>query len=132
MQKLLSYEHPDLTILSGDQITGEFMSGNATVYYDMMLRPLVEGGYRWASVYGNHDAGPAFDRRDLMKVEQGYDGCYSKEGPRNITGVTNYYVPIYASEPRGGADNDEEDIPALILWFLDSNGNASIPHPVDW
>jgi hypothetical protein len=46
IRDVLRWEHPDFVVFTGDQVTGEFMYPNVTEYMDILLRPLVDGGYR--------------------------------------------------------------------------------------
>ncbi|KAJ3044744.1 hypothetical protein HDV00_001148 [Rhizophlyctis rosea] len=132
LKTLLDIEKPDLVVFTGDQITADFMGSNATAYYEMLLQPLIEGGYKWASVYGNHDNGRTVSREELMHLEQNYPLSYSQYGPKTLKGVTNYHLPLYAHLPQGMRPDKEH--PHLIMHFVDSHGNASEPHgkDMDW
>ncbi|KAI8813936.1 Metallo-dependent phosphatase-like protein [Cladochytrium replicatum] len=121
LRTLLSLEEPDFVVLLGDQVTGEFIP-NATKYIDMLVQPLVEKNTKFSSTFGNHaDSGPNFARKDLLLAELQYDLSYSQLGPTTIHGVSNYWLPVY----RHNASESGDDKPAFIMWFLDSNGNAS-------
>lgn len=117
MQGVLEFEGPQLVVLNGDLITGEnTMLENATDYIDMIVKPLVRGGHRWASSYGNHDAAFNLSSLAMLEREQRYDSlCLtSNMVAGDDVGTTNYYVPVY------GALGDA--VPKLILWFFDSQG----------
>ncbi len=50
MNLVLDAETPDFVVLNGDLITGEnTLAFNSTKYLDEIVKPLVKGGYRWAS-----------------------------------------------------------------------------------
>jgi hypothetical protein len=50
-------ERPDFVVFTGDFITGDAILSNSTGFIDTLLTPVVAGGYKWASTYGNHDNG---------------------------------------------------------------------------
>src|SRR5690348_7239402 len=107
-----------------------------------MTIPFFKMQFRFASVYGNHDVGPNVTRQEILAAEQKYFPlCYTQEGPYlSRFGVTNYnlkvYPPLNASQPDKTNDiAEEEEKPALILWFFDSQGgkdeHGEIPAVVD-
>jgi len=116
MADILEFEHPDFVVFTGDLITGDVLVVNATGYIDLLLTPLVEGNYRWAATYGNHDNGIAVTREAIFKTESKYDLSYTQHGSEDLLGLTNYYLPVYS------ATAEENSAPALILWFFDSRG----------
>ncbi|KAI9208521.1 Metallo-dependent phosphatase-like protein [Polychytrium aggregatum] len=125
LEAVLLAENPDFSIYMGDQITGEFMFSNASLYYQILTKPLRDSNFRWAAVYGNHDTGPNFASIDLLNTEQMYSLSHTQRGFSNITGITNYWLPVYGSTPNATMFNGVE-VPTMILWFFDSNGNASM------
>ncbi|CAL8096258.1 unnamed protein product [Orchesella dallaii] len=132
IEDALQWENPDFVIFTGDQVTGELMYPNGTDYIHILLTPFVEKGYRWASVYGNHDIGPNLTRLEILQAEQSYgDLCYTKQVRTDLPGVTNYFIPIYAAEN----DTIEEEQPVMIWWFFDSQGGRNQfgqqPHYID-
>ena len=133
MNNILDSEDPDFVILSsfpslkvmdlilidsidGDLITGEntFLT-NSTKYLDVVVKPLVERGLRWASTYGNHDSQYNLSRPALFAEESKYSLSYTSTTP-SISGITNYYLPLYPAK--------ENCDPVAILWFFDSRGGA--------
>jgi hypothetical protein len=117
MSKILGYETPDFVVFTGDFITGDAIFINSTGFIRTLLQPVIQGGYRWASTYGNHDNGIATTREQIYAVETSYENCYTQnDGTDAILGLTNYYLPIYPAEEVEG------EIPKLILWFFDSRG----------
>lgn len=117
MRGVLDTEGPQLVVLNGDLITGEnTMLENSTDYIDIIVKPLVDGGYRWASSYGNHDAAFNLSSKAMLEREHQYGGsCLTSSMVAGTdVGTTNYYVPVY------GASGDA--VPKLVLWFFDSQG----------
>ena len=130
MRQVLSQERPDFVILNGDLITGEnTFAFNSTGYVDQIVAPLVEGGYSWASTYGNHDSKYNLSREALYAEEKKYAGAYTQHGPAGTDGVTNYVVPVFPSKTTGSSQT-----PVALLWFFDSRGGSeyqSLPANVD-
>ncbi|KAL2104980.1 hypothetical protein VUR80DRAFT_9206 [Thermomyces stellatus] len=117
MRAVLAAEAPDLVVLNGDLITGEnTFRENATAYVDVLVRPMVEAGVRWASTYGNHDSQFNLSREAVFDAESRYDLSQTRRADPELPGVTNYYLEIaHASAP---------DRPSAILWFFDSRGGS--------
>ena len=130
MRQVLSQEQPDFVILNGDLITGEnTFAFNSTNYVDEIVAPLVEGGYRWASTYGNHDSKYNLSREALYAQEKKYANAYTEHGPAGTDGVTNYVLPVFPSNTTGSSQK-----PVALLWFFDSRGGSeyqSLPANVD-
>lgn len=127
IRDILSWEDPHLVIFTGDQVTaGQLQEGNATDYIHLLLQPLVQGRYRWASAYGNHDGGPNLPREAILAAEQSYgDLCFTQNMTPDLgedVGVTNYFVPVFP--PTGSR-------PVMLLWFFDSRGGLKVPFYVD-
>jgi hypothetical protein len=49
----LGWEKPDFVVFTGDILTAENMYPNASDYIHIVMKPLVDQGYKWASTYGN-------------------------------------------------------------------------------
>ena len=117
MRDVLNVEHPSLVVLNGDLITGEnTMLENATNYVDMIVKPIVDKGKRWASTYGNHDAAFNLSSKAMLERERQYGSSSLTNSmvASHKAGVTNYYIPVF--------DKEDDVVPALILWFFDSQG----------
>jgi len=128
MRDILDWEHPDFVIFTGDQLNGDVLFPNATEYVHMLLKPVVEKSYRWASVYGNHDIGINLKRLDILKAEQTYgELCYTTQMNPSLPGVTNYYIPVYAPQNATNSSSaNENEKPVMIWWFLDSQGGWNL------
>ena len=123
MCQVLAQEKPNFVVLNGDLITGEnTFAFNSTKYVDQIVEPLVEGGYAWASTYGNHDSKYNLSRQALYAEEAKYPSSYTMHGPPGTDGVTNYVLPIYPYQ--GGIHHT----PVALLWFFDSRGGAEYQH----
>ena len=62
-----------------------------------MLSPCLQHDTPWAHVFGNHDdlSVEHGDRDTLMKYDQTFNLSHSVRGPRDLFGVSNYFLPIY-------------------------------------
>ena len=130
MRQVLAQEQPDFVVLNGDLITGEnTFALNSTGYVDEIVAPLVQGGYCWASTYGNHDSKYNLSREALYAEEQKYTNAYTQHGPAGTDGVTNYVLEVYSPVTTGHIPG-----PMALLWFFDSRGGSayqSLPANVD-
>ncbi|KAI9363920.1 Metallo-dependent phosphatase-like protein [Zopfochytrium polystomum] len=121
----------DLVVLDGDQVTGEDIvasgQNNLTHYLDFIYEPMEALAIPWASVLGNHDDGGVqgddpvqqpgeFSRKEAVVHEMRKPLSLTREGPPNVTGITNYWLPIMAEA--------NDSAPAAVLFFLDSGGSA--------
>ena len=119
IRHVLDNEKPDFVIMNGDLITGEnTYHHNSTLNFDVLVKPLVDGGYRWASTYGNHDSKFNLSREALFEREHRYEGALTQHGPSGTDGVTNYMIPIYPSK------SSREGKPVALLYFFDSRGGS--------
>ncbi|KAJ5814115.1 uncharacterized protein N7503_000865 [Penicillium pulvis] len=119
MDYVLDKEKPQLVVINGDLISGEATkASNSSKYLDQVVSPLVNGGYLWASTYGNHDSELNLDpRKDIYDKEKLYKNSLTQSlVSDSAAGVTNYYLPVFS---QGGS---EGDTPVLLLWFFDSKG----------
>ena len=130
MRQVLAQEQPNFVVLNGDLITGEnTFAFNSTGYVDQIVAPLVEGGYDWASTYGNHDSKYNLSREALYAGERKYENAYTQHGPAGTDGVTNYVLPVFSSNAAEASQS-----PVALLWFFDSRGGSeyqSLPANVD-
>ena len=130
MRQVLSQEQPNFVVLNGDLITGEnTFAFNSTGYVDEIVTPLVQGGYVWASTYGNHDSKYNLSREALYAEEKKYGNAYTQHGPAGTDGVTNYVLPVFPANTTGSSQK-----PVALLWFFDSRGGSeyqSLPANVD-
>lgn len=119
MNRVLASEYPDLVVFNGDLITGDNLpKENSTHHIDKIVQPLLDHDLTWASAYGNHDSAYNLDRDALLKREQGWPNSRTLKMVEDAdAGVTNYYLPVYASD-----DAEGKGTPAMLLWFFDSRG----------
>lgn len=109
MRQILDVEEPQLVVLTGDFLGS---SGQPRQMMKLCAQPMAERHIPWAVVMGNHDDEGTKDRRGLMDIVMSMPYSVSQQGPKDITGVSNYYLPVVSAD--GGQKQ-------WILYFLDSN-----------
>ncbi|TEA16895.1 putative inactive purple acid phosphatase 16 [Colletotrichum sidae] len=118
MNDVLDGAKPDLVVLNGDLITGEnAFRENASLILDTLVKPMLDRDLPWASTYGNHDHQFNLSGSDTLAREQQWPNGRTQSMVSGDVGVTNYYLPVYASD----CANDS-CTPELVLWFFDSRG----------
>ncbi|KAJ0302620.1 hypothetical protein COL516b_007158 [Colletotrichum fioriniae] len=117
--KVLDDAKPDLVVLNGDLITGEnAFAENATFVLDQLVKPIVDRNIPWASTYGNHDYQQNVTGSDIMARERQWPNSRTQRMVSDSNaGVSNYYLPVYASDC-----TKDDCTPELVLWFFDSRG----------
>ncbi|KAL2679185.1 hypothetical protein Neosp_009948 [[Neocosmospora] mangrovei] len=107
----------DLAVINGDIISRDNLMPNSTGYLDQALKPLIDRGMAWASVYGNHENNNMRSVKDVFRREKQFRGSQTLSMvPGKDAGITNYYLPVYDSKCNRG----HRCVPKLILWFFDS------------
>lgn len=116
VRRILASEQPDLVVLTGDMIWSD---GVADPKGSMRraIAPIVEAGFPWAAVFGNHDAEAGVTREELLAIMQEQVNCLAGAGPDHINGVGNYVLEVE------GADEST----AAALYFFDSGIEAPKP-----
>lgn len=121
MKYVLEKESPELVVINGDLVSGEFTKvSDSSEYVHDVVSPLVDKGKLWASTYGNHDSNTNLSpKQDVFDQEKKYPNSLTQRkvfAPK--AGITNYYLPVYSHKA------PESSTPALILWFFDSKGGS--------
>lgn len=122
MHALVERVQPDLVVLGGDNCNGLVLQSEEELraYLDIFTAPMEERGIPWIHVFGNHDHDIPMDPIARTKLYEAYPHCFSGH-TEGMHGVTNYMLPIYASE---------EDRVAYAVWGLDTGneiGQTGIP-----
>ncbi|OHE94071.1 calcineurin-like phosphoesterase [Colletotrichum orchidophilum] len=117
--KILDDAKPDLVVLNGDLITGEnAFAANATFVLDQLVKPIVDRSIPWASTYGNHDYQQNLTGSDILAREKQWPNSRTQKMVSDSNaGISNYYLPVYASDC-----TKDDCTPELVLWFFDSRG----------
>lgn len=109
MAQVLDAEKPQLVVLTGDVL------GSSEQPRAMMKRcmgPMVERQIPWAVALGNHDDEGTRDRRGLMDIIMSMPYSVSQQGPKDIAGVSNYYLPVLSADGKKTR---------WVLYIVDSN-----------
>lgn len=133
MEKYVALEpQVDMVVFSGDQITANNVLANATTYWAEVVSVAAKHNIPFFSIFGNHDdmpfepeaaAAPPRDPLPLTTREQlvAFETekfptlSWSRRGPLDLHGVSNFYVPVY---------DVDLTTPALVLFGLDSGGGT--------
>jgi hypothetical protein len=141
LRKLIKVENPDLIVLGGDQLTGNNVDENATVYYDLLADLLESFSIPYALIFGNHDdmdlevrlpndslvIKPAkTSRRQLLRSDQRHAHSLVQEGPSHVFGVSNYMLSVYQGDnvklqvvllDSGGGSLPQEIVQSQLDWY---------------
>lgn len=112
MAEVLDAERPDLVVLTGDLVYAK-PAGKAL---QKVLEPILKRGLRFAVTWGNHDDEHDMARAQLSHFIEDLPGNLSST-TEGISGITNYILPIEASE--GNYD-------AATLYIFDSHSYSNI------
>lgn len=115
IETVLDAEQPDLVFLTGDMLGGADCKNPAEAMWQL-VQPIEQRRLLWTVVMGNHDDESFLSREELWRVMQTCPHFVGRRGPRNITGVGNYVLPIISKNG---------DRPAGFLWGIDSNSYAT-------
>ena len=110
MEEILDIERPDLVVLTGDNIISSGCDDCKKTILNYS-RPMVERKIPWAVAFGNHDDEGKMSRQAQMKLLQTIPCCMAKAGPKDIDGVSNYYLNVY--DPKSNKAKS-------TLYFIDS------------
>lgn len=119
MNDILDIEPADFIVINGDLLDrASTFRENRTDYVDQLLQPLIKRDLTWGSTYGNHDHTVNTSAAMILEVEQQYENCRTKKMVHGReSGVSNYFLPVYAADCEGC-----NCTPELLLWFFDSRG----------
>ena len=112
MAEVLDAEKPDLVIFTGDVVTAKPAKDGLKA----ALTPVIERKLPFAVTFGNHDDENDLTRAELLAVLKGFEGNLTSS-TANITGVSNYILPI------NGSNSDNA---ASVLYIFDSNSYSPL------
>ena len=115
VEELIRRTKPDLIILTGDNVYGEFDDNGEM--HRMLCDRMESYGIPWAPVFGNHDNESRMGVRWQMEELKKCPHCLFCEG--SVTGHGNYVLRI---------SDGAKDLWTLFL--LDSNGCHTVGNPV--
>ncbi len=107
IRKLVEQTQPDLIIITGDIVYGEFDDSGSVL--KNFLKFMGELNVPWAPVFGNHDNESKIGVEVQCKWYASAKNCLFSRG--SVTGNSNYTVGIY-----------EDNELVRILYMMDTNG----------
>lgn len=114
VRELIDRTKPDLIILTGDNVYGEF--DDRGEMQRLLCRRMEEYGIPWAPVFGNHDNESRMGVRWQMEEFRRAPHCLFREG--TVTGHGNYALRVKTG------DRD-----LWTLYLLDTNGCHTVGNP---
>lgn len=118
---ILAAEKPDLVIITGDLVSGYEWDGIEVGWFAKLWRkliaPMKKHNTRWAVALGNHDVEGDLDGHAIVELESTEELSLTQHGPNDISGATNYYLPIYKY-------NSTEI--GHVLWVFDSGNKGCL------
>lgn len=112
MNEVLDAEKPDLVIYTGDLIFGRPAKESLL----QAIGPVVSRGIPFGVTWGNHDDEELLTREELFDVIKDIPGNLT-EAEDNLTGVTNYVLPVRSSNGKKTAS---------VIYVFDSNGYSQM------
>ena len=123
MKSILDIEKPNLVVLTGDIISGG-PTKEPTTAIKTVLSPMIERKIPWAYVLGNHDGEGVYSKEQIIQLAESLPYSLTSRGPTNITGVGNYWLPVYSSTG---------DKQSATIYCIDSNAYEKTNHDnYDW
>lgn len=109
-EALIEKTRPDFIMLGGDQlcnITPKLLK----TFLETVMKPAHDRNIPWAHVFGNHDPEEVMTKEESERVYERFPLCLSSRGPKSISGIPNYCIPVLAH----GSDD-----PRYHIWGMDS------------
>lgn len=123
LEALLEHTSPDFVMIGGDQCLGRDTLDGLRDYMSDIIEPILNRDLPWGAIFGNHDREMGHKLEDEQKAYNEIDGCMSSAGPRELTGIGNFHIPVYSASGRL----------AYELWGLDSSiYQRSYPEMFGW
>ncbi len=119
LKTLTDKEDPDLVLFAGDISAACTNEESLRAYLDALTGHLEEKGIYWAHVFGNHNVVQGgLSKEEQQAVYASYTYCLSKTGPKDVQGVTNYMLPVYAFD-------ETKTAPVFAVWGMDSGSTMN-------
>lgn len=96
LQRLITWEKPDLIVVSGDTVYGPDNYKNLAA----ALAPIYESGTNWTWAFGNHDAEDGRSKEDLFRRIRAFPNCLAYDAAPGISGTANHDLAIRDEEGR--------------------------------
>ena len=112
----LLWEHPDLTVVTGDLVSGYAWPSTQGWYnqsYQKFIKPFKKHNAPWALVLGNHDIEADLTGHEIMEMDKREALSLSSIEISSLSHSSNYYIPI-----------THKGQLKLIVWAIDT-GNRN-------
>jgi hypothetical protein len=113
---LLSWENPDLVVITGDVVSGYAWPGSQGWFlasYLKFIAPFEQSHTPWALILGNHDVEADLSGPEIMALDRQQPLSLSSNSLPQLSHASNYYIPIKHNGKL-----------KLVIWALDS-GNRN-------
>ena len=114
VKELIERTTPDLILMTGDNVYGEFDDCGRMLR--LLCDRMEEYGIYWAPVFGNHDNESRIGVLEQLRIMSSYSKCLICDN--DITGHSNYSIRLQA---------DGNDI--LSIYMIDTNGCKNVGNP---
>ncbi len=111
LEALLENAKPDFVMLIGDQCLDKSTRSEVKAYMEDIMEPVTKRNLPWSAVFGNHDREMGISVDEEIEVYSEIEGFHGETGPKEVSGVGNFFIPIYSEN--GGSVK-------FVLWGLDS------------
>lgn len=111
IKKLVDKEKPNLVLFAGDNSIRMNTEERLRTYIKSMVGYIEEKQIPWAHVYGNHDHEGALSKEAQEEIFESFEWCITERGPKDIAGVGNCVLPVFASN---------SNKPVFNVWAIDS------------
>jgi len=157
IQSIIKSEAPDLVVLSGDQLTADFIKEDASAVQSQLIQAMVDvqPDVRWCLVMGNHDDHPletflengdmvltdaTTTRRDLLHFDAALEGSVTVARDKSMYKLPIFYdtevdserdspaAEIFVFDTGGGMIREEID-QEQVDWFVEQTAPSSIVQP---
>ena len=117
-RQTLVLEDPDVVAITGDAVSGyawDRTDGWFAEVYFRVVDTMISLGYPYFYLNGNHDPQADLNQTEIVQtdIDIGKYISFTQLGPANITGASNYYIPIHSSS----SINEVQ----YSFWVFDSN-----------
>ena len=112
VEATVAHTLPDLVVVDGDTSWATDEKSQKE-YLATLTEPFEKRGIPWCHIFGNHDHG-YMPNEVSETVFESFPHCVNKRGDPEITGVSNYVLPVMSGDGTK---------PVFNVWALDSGDN---------
>ncbi|KDO23038.1 hypothetical protein SPRG_11885 [Saprolegnia parasitica CBS 223.65] len=109
--RLVDHVQPNLIVFTGDQTVTEVKKA-----IDMYSNNAIQRQVPWAMVFGNHDEGKSFSRKQMIDYITSRPFAYTQSGPDGIGGTGNYDLQVTGANANA----------VFRMYFLDTGTKGTV------